>query len=91
MYGMSKLLHLVIFEPTDPMWSQNKATEALNSVAIEQTDTMWSQNKTTKSLCSVVAVERTTEWYTANEASPNRSTNSVLDDHSTNKSRKSRS
>ena len=66
-------LHSPAVEPTDPMWSQNKTTEALISVAV---DPMWSQSKTAESLRSV-AVERTTERrYTANEALHNRSTNS---------------
>ena len=45
-YGMSKLLHSVVFEPTDPMWSQNKTIESLCSVvAVERTIESYTANE----------------------------------------------
>ena len=67
-YGVkqTELLHSAAIEPSDPMWSQNKATEALNSVAIEPTDPMWSQTKATEVL-NLVAVEPNDPMWSQNK------------------------
>ena len=67
-YGVkqTELLHSAAIEPSDPMWSQNKATGALYSAAVESTDPMWSQNKTTESLNSA-AIEPTDPMWSQNK------------------------